>query len=338
MTIVHDLFAQTWDYFHCLLCTMIMTHVFFVTAGGSYHYHHGMAAGDTTLDTLVAGIVTQAITSTTKQKRIDEQKSDISFMDACASPSDNKRDLSASPLVGNFLDLYIKFMTTPDSHSDIYAGTAHRMYFANYVQKKDKFECADNDGHNTDSIDGLTNVIPISLALIASGVPTDEKSSAMIHQIINSTRDSKILPIFGDVFHDLLKMIVADDKDLRQAILDVVEKHSDKLPMHYLTKARLDRYAATKYLEDDPMSACYIQSNFPVLLSMAYKYADDPNKALLAGANAGGENVNRNALLGAIMGAAHGFEKLDDGLVSGLVRHDEFEKDIDEFVSVLAEN
>ena len=56
----------------------------------------------------------------------------------------------------------------------------------------------------------------------------------------------------------------------------------------------------------DPMSACYVRSNFPVTLMMAYKYADSPERAVLASANAGGENVNRNALLGAIMGAGHG--------------------------------
>ena len=60
----------------------------------------------------------------------------------------------------------------------------------------------------------------------------------------------------------------------------------------------------------DPMSACYVRSNFPVTLLMAYKYADSPEHAVLASANAGGENVNRNALLGAIMGAGHGTHDL----------------------------
>ena len=60
----------------------------------------------------------------------------------------------------------------------------------------------------------------------------------------------------------------------------------------------------------DPMSACYVRSNFPVTLLMAYKYADSPERAVLASANAGGENVNRNALLGAIMGAGHGTHDL----------------------------
>ena len=51
------------------------------------------------------------------------------------------------------------------------------------------------------------------------------------------------------------------------------------------------------------MVACYIDSSFPALLFMAYKYSDSPEKAILANANAGGENVARGALLGALVGA-----------------------------------
>lgn len=39
-------------------------------------------------------------------------------------------------------------MTTPGSHNDVYAGTCHRMFFANFVNGKDPKKCADNDGHN----------------------------------------------------------------------------------------------------------------------------------------------------------------------------------------------
>lgn len=57
------------------------------------------------------------------------------------------------------------------------------------------------------------------------------------------------------------------------------------------------------------MVACYIDSSLPALLHFAFKYADSPEQAVLASANAGGENVARGGLLGAIMGAAHGTEK-----------------------------
>ena len=53
----------------------------------------------------------------------------------------------------------------------------------------------------------------------------------------------------------------------------------------------------------DPMVACYIDSSFPALLFLAHKYSDSGEKAVLANANAGGENVARGALLGALLGA-----------------------------------
>jgi ADP-ribosylglycohydrolase len=54
------------------------------------------------------------------------------------------------------------------------------------------------------------------------------------------------------------------------------------------------------------MVACYIDSSYPALLYFAYKYADDVEAAILASANAGGENVARGSCLGALVGAANG--------------------------------
>lgn len=56
----------------------------------------------------------------------------------------------------------------------------------------------------------------------------------------------------------------------------------------------------------DPMVACYIDSAYPAMLFFAYKYADSVEEAILASANAGGENVARGACVGALLGAAHG--------------------------------
>jgi hypothetical protein len=60
----------------------------------------------------------------------------------------------------------------------------------------------------------------------------------------------------------------------------------------------------------DPMVACYIDSSFPALLFLGYKYADSAEKAILANANAGGENVARGSLLGSLIGAYHGMSGL----------------------------
>jgi ADP-ribosylglycohydrolase len=42
------------------------------------------------------------------------------------------------------------------------------------------------------------------------------------------------------------------------------------------------------------------------MLFFAYKYGHDPENCLLKSANAGGENVNRGNVLGALLGTVHG--------------------------------
>ena len=61
----------------------------------------------------------------------------------------------------------------------------------------------------------------------------------------------------------------------------------------------------------------YVSSAFPVMLYIAYKYGDEDSpgavtpssgpfeRAILASTNAGGENVARGSLLGALLGARY---------------------------------
>lgn len=80
------------------------------------------------------------------------------------------------------------------------------------------------------------------------------------------------------------------------------------------------------------MTACYIDSSFPALLFFLYKYADSTEAAILANANAGGENVARGALVGAIMGAQYGMNGFPDWQKEGLVAKDEINAELDLFL------
>lgn len=85
------------------------------------------------------------------------------------------------------------------------------------------------------------------------------------------------------------------------------------------------------------MVACYIDSSFPALLFIVYKYADSFEQAILANANAGGENVARGALVGSLVGAAHGIESFPEW-TGGLYQKDIIMKEIDEFLSIKKED
>jgi hypothetical protein len=50
---------------------------------------------------------------------------------------------------------------------------------------------------------------------------------------------------------------------------------------------------------------------------------------MLASANAGGENVHRGSVLGALLGAHAGLSGIPAPLVDGLVAHDELKEEVD---------
>jgi ADP-ribosyl-[dinitrogen reductase] hydrolase len=83
----------------------------------------------------------------------------------------------------------------------------------------------------------------------------------------------------------------------------------------------------------DPMVACYIQSSYPALLFFAYKYADNFEAAILASANAGGENVARGSLLGSLLGAFHGMQSFPSWTYE-LKHGTDILREIDEFVEL----
>ena len=79
-----------------------------------------------------------------------------------------------------------------------------------------------------------------------------------------------------------------------------------------------------------------MSSAFPALLHFAHKYAHDPAAALLASANAGGENVHRSCVLGALLGAAHGDGGLAPWLIEGLTARGEIEAEAAAFAAMVA--
>ena len=64
--------------------------------------------------------------------------------------------------------------------------------------------------------------------------------------------------------------------------------------------------------------ACYIRESFPAALYLAWKYADDFEAAVVANTMVGGDNCHRGAVVGALVGAACGFERLPQALREGL--------------------
>ena len=72
---------------------------------------------------------------------------------------------------------------------------------------------------------------------------------------------------------------------------------------------------------------CYCEQAFTVVLYLAYKYgSEDPRKALLLNVMIGGHSTARGAVLGAILGAAHGVDGLP--FVNDLCAKEEIDKEV----------
>jgi len=302
--------------------------------GANFHYHHGMQAGDNTLDTLVARLMMNFISS--QYKNLGNRSFSNKFY---SSLSHSKQSAAVNEFTTGFLSAYVNFMIEKDSHNDTYVATAHRMFFSNWVKDKYVIDCADNDGHNTDSIDGIINVGAITLAeIVTNSVKTYENLNSenkainfAIFDSINVIRKSQLLPKYGEIYHNLLIKIIVEGTDLRAAILEIIDENKKVFDKLGLDKRLLETYSRTG-TKSDPMSACYIESNFPIMIMMAYKYHDSVGKALLACANAGGENVNRGALLGTIMGAAHGMNDEIMEWSAGLRNREQYAEEIEKFL------
>ena len=76
----------------------------------------------------------------------------------------------------------------------------------------------------------------------------------------------------------------------------------------------------------DPVVACYVDQNFVSMLHLLAKYQGF-SELVLANANAGGENVHRGLVLGALIGAQVGASGIPQELKAGLHHIDAIEAD-----------
>ena len=117
------------------------------------HYHHGMMAGENTLNAVCARVLIRSITG-------------------------NGGKYSKS----KWLENYVSFMTTPGSHNDTYAETYHRIFFQNWSKGTSLEMCAGDDSHNVETVGGLVGIPPVVLASAHAAQRTAE-DIAVKHQL-----------------------------------------------------------------------------------------------------------------------------------------------------------
>jgi ADP-ribosylglycohydrolase len=199
------------------------------------------------------------------------------------------------------LERYIDFMLTPGKHRDTYAEEYHRHFFTQFARGSKPRRCGGADVH----IGGLAGVGLLCARL------GQEAPAAVKEHVGFSHGDEEVLDAAKALTRMLLALMLGEP--LRETIL------------HHGSRWFSERKAALWSKEPDLVvigrhvsPACYIRESFPASLYLAWKYADDFQAAVVANTMVGGDNCHRGAVVGALVGAACGFERLPQALREGL--------------------
>ncbi len=236
------------------------------------HYHHGMQAGENTLNAHCALLLMQTIN---------------------ANGGEYDKD--------RFLMAYIDFMTSDfPLHPDTYAESYHREFFANLERGLLPENCGGKT-HDTASIGGLVMIGPLALSLFLSGLKISEVKNICSEHLQLTHPDRDLLRVSESYVKLLGGLLFENDaNDLAELIEIISLESTGKSTKKLMQEQRSDGMIVGGKFS----SACYITDSWPSVLYLALKYIEDPRKALLINANLGGDNVHRGIILGTILGLA----------------------------------
>ncbi len=204
----------------------------------------------------------------------------------------------------DYLRRYIEFMLTPGQHCDTYVEEYHRKFFTAYARGTAPRKCAGSDIH----IGGLAHV-GVLCAFFAGNV---EPARSAVREHISLTHRSDEVLAAGDALACIL-CAAAAGADLRESIF---EHASD-----WLSKRKAEQWSRDPdevVIGHRVSPACYIADAFPASLYLAWKYAGDFEAGVIANANVGGDNCHRGAVVGALLGAAAGLERMPARFVNDI--------------------
>ena len=207
----------------------------------------------------------------------------------------------------DYLERYISFMTTPGMHSDTYVEEYHRHFFTEYAKGNPPKKC----GLKEKNIGGLVGLAPI--ILFYCGDHRKAREAALEH--LSLSHLGKKMEDAANIFIDILFSLM-NGGSLREEILKSIG--SVLLPFDADDFIKWIDLADKEIVGGRFSAACYVNESIPSVAYLAYKYSDNPEECLITNTNLGGDNAYRGAVLGAILGAANGFDAWPDRWIKGL--------------------
>lgn len=295
-----------------------------------YHYHHGLKAGENTLNAHLVRLLMRHVVSNGKYNQ------------------------------AKFLREFVEFMTTPGNVKDPYTEGYIRAWFENYSKGYPMHACAASQFDNP-GINGLGGLIrPLVLSLL-SGEEFKSLGFALEHQNLThrSENIASSLSVLVPVLNQLLKGNNPVDTFKCQTgrmhlpeftgleLWREYEKHGGmpKVPKDAMwslhTAYKKEAWDIEKFAKENSEAkvqkkifsiACYLEHGTPLLLHTAWNNNFDFRTSLLKNVNIGGDNVHRGMVLGMIVGAVA--DSLPAELIEGLAERKALEKEINAFADL----
>ncbi|XP_054650511.1 coagulation factor VII isoform X4 [Dunckerocampus dactyliophorus] len=216
---------------------------------------------------------------------------------------------------------YIQFLTTPGTHSDTYAESFHRSFFADwkesratssweilkFAERRSKLKlCSSLPDSQLDAIGCLPMILPFIL-LSASSSEVEAVSAAV--EFVKLSHPHPRVPEYVSIYSRALHAVLGGASVCQQAeralralgVWETCKKYSQQASR--FPESSEERLRVHQSAVSDLGLACYTKGALSSMLYLAHQFHDDPTAGILANTNCGGENCNRGAALGALLGA-----------------------------------
>ncbi|XP_077423159.1 uncharacterized protein LOC144052807 [Vanacampus margaritifer] len=275
---------------------------FWKSPTGSTHYHQGLKAGNNTLNVLCALRVAGVL--------VAGDFADVSHPDARAA----------------VLADYVDFLTTPATHADTYAESYHRSFFSDwqdsrpilgqevlmFAEERSKKKLKSLPDSQLDAIGCLTMSLPF---ILLSASTNEEQAVCAAVDFAKLSHPHPRVPEYVTIYSRALHAVLGGASVRQQAELalrtlgvwDTSEKFSRRAASFPETSE--ERLQVHQSAVSSLGLACYAKGALSSMFYLAHQFHDDPAAGILANANCGGENCNRGAALGALLGAGGCYTK-----------------------------
>ncbi|KAI4891021.1 hypothetical protein NFI96_013878, partial [Prochilodus magdalenae] len=222
---------------------------------------------------------------------------------------------------------YVRFLTTPGSHNDTYAESFHRSFFSDWQELRPTSPCKVLDFAekrykemiNTSFPDSQLNAVgclpmAIPFILLSAAASEDEAVSAGV-EFVKLTHPYPKLDSFVALYARALHATLngACLKQQAEEALKSPALNAWDTCQHYIHQAESFPHSSAEGLKVHQKAvealglACYTKGALSSLFYLAYVFHNDVKGGILANTNCGGENCNRGAALGALLGARAGY-------------------------------